>query len=420
MRARGQDSVSTPGPGVEAGRELWLCPVCRGIHAERRCPRDDRPGGERRTCLDGPLHLCACCSRTTVVNEGPSSSLFCAECAPRVTEMNTEAGQLVVPVNRADRKSAASARRWELLATASFRQTAELLWALRIQGPVWVKLDDYLRQVATLRADRFQPSHAFRDLASLTCELVIEIPEESPALRTRIRDAAQTAANALCANDARELLALGPSALREAARLKAWNVLDSVLPLPSFLPADDPLVQTRRSHTVLSLIGAIVHEVESVHGPARRPTPPTRPPGLEICVLESPDGAPADVFPDDPGEDGYFIVGLQGPPSDPDAFLVAYHLSRDATRSRWLFWADAECEEEEGFFAPAPAASCEADRLGPEDAAYFLLRDYLEAQRRVHGLDRPRPNVEMKGLLHPDLVDVLLDDVWRPSDRSPS
>lgn len=410
---------------------LWFCPRCGALHPAPTCPTDRRTRPEAGSRLDGPVHLCACCSRVPVRSASPLSSFFCSDCGPRIVEVNRSAERLVVPVcrdrktncalffppNRAvDAGAVAGATRFigsqiEQLAKTASNRARYLFERLRLPWHALLPLDTYLRQVAELRADVFQPTAALRELLPRFCKYVLEVPAESPALSARIEEEAQMLTRAVGTRRACSLLAQGPTAVREVALAWAWKVIDQILPIPPYLPADSVLVQERRSVTIFALQNAAVRELERVYGPATRPSAPQVGEDLQIVVPHVPGEPGPDTPPGEIPEDMRIVVGLEGPPAAPDDLLCVYHLSPDAQHERWILWAGVD--EGDGVLMPAPAAWCPKDGLSPANAAFLLLEALLTQDRTAHGPASPRPRVAMRGLLDEDLADVLLDRIWK-------
>ncbi len=428
-----QESTASTGidvPAVDISG-LWLCPQCGDIHPTPS-PCSSAKGASRKAeaRLETDVRLCACCCRKVVAIRSRFSSFFCPDCGARVVEVNRSIGRLVVPVCRDPEANSALfptapdepalspgiecytrffGAQLELLKDASYCRTMILFRVLRLpeDKPVW--LDTYLRCVATLREDVFQPPAALLCLVLTFGDYLLEVPSESPALAARVERKASAFARGIRAKVARRLLEKSPTELREVGRRWAWMVIDEVLPLPAYVDPSAPELRVRRSHTILALVEAAIRNFARVHGLPRRPPAIQAMPVRGAVSTTRPGESRLAGFPQACPRTARFVIGLEGTPAAREEPLSSYHLSMDRRHSWWILWSDGGDRT-----TGAPTAWCPRNGQTAVDAAFLLLHASLTRDLETHGKDRKRPGIAIAGLLDEDLANMLLDRLWPP------
>lgn len=431
MHSIHRSPLTAPTPDITG---LWFCPPCGEVHGPPPCPH-----GEKRRVAQDPkrdvgVRLCACCARLAVRSGSPFASFFCEGCGARIVELNRSVGRLVVPVCGSQEANlallpspAAGAVRHpdadagrsfldsqiELLNEARMYRALFLIDRLRLPDTPLL-LEQYLEEVVQLRHESFHAKEAMELLFDRFRDYLIEIPNESPMLAAKVKEKATEFARGFGPEEARRLLASGPTALREAAYPWLMDATVEIQPLPAFLGKHTEQSSWRRRETTIALERAAVRDFERVFGRARRPHPPIVPTRFRAAILAHPGEEWPDYLPPRFPTSARVVVGLQGTPAHPDMPLIVYHLSMDRRHQWWVLWG--ESVDEEGYVSLAPVAWAPRSRLSAADAGYILLQGSLSLDRETFGMDRPRPRFEMGGLLGEDLTDVLLDALWPEAD----
>ncbi len=364
--------------------------------------------------------LCPACARVPVDRTSPYDSFFCRACTPRVVEANRQAGRLVIPVAAAEDANGA-------LFPPS-RDDAEE--ALGIHGLA----RDFPRQIAHLdlwsravrrHLPRYRGDGGFEALVGWFSDYWFDAPEISPALRSRIENAACSFVLSLSAEDEDNLRFT--SARRRRSLVKRWagTTLDEVIPCPAMLWRGQASLRARRQPTYRALVAAGLRHVDAMLGeeafaPAftqmvsRKITHPPR--NFGVAAYPGPFTGQPDWLPSKRPRDARLVISFADGPAPLGQPIAQVHLSMGSRHQWWVLWV--EWRFAGGHVAATPAAFAPRGGLAPFEAAYLALEVFLGKLRAVHGLPRP-PRVAQTGILGEYLVEDLIARVW-PELRQPA